>query len=293
MFCEKCGAQIPDGSKFCTACGAPLAAAPTSVAPVAPASEPVSAPSEANTNTAENAAPTPVNVEAIFDNEPKPQMGGQPQFIGQSQFNGQPQMGGQPQLNGQPQFNGQPQMGGQPVYGQPQMGGQPVYGQPPVNPNDPKHSTLSLVLGIVSIIMAFPLAWAFGIPAGVLAIVAGVIGLILSIGVRKASMNQKGTGALVCNIVGLILGVICSVCCLGCGATSCGVGYFGCVGTCIQAKHAINNAYDDLSDIQNYIDNLDNYGDFDFDDYDFDDYDMDDFENSLDELNDLLNQLGN
>lgn len=28
MFCEKCGTQLPDGSAFCTACGAQLNAAP-------------------------------------------------------------------------------------------------------------------------------------------------------------------------------------------------------------------------------------------------------------------------
>ncbi len=36
MFCEHCGSQIPDGSKFCTECGSPVSA------PEAPAPEPVS-----------------------------------------------------------------------------------------------------------------------------------------------------------------------------------------------------------------------------------------------------------
>ena len=41
-FCTHCGAQIPDGAKFCTSCGAPVAAAPAArPAPqAAPAAQP-------------------------------------------------------------------------------------------------------------------------------------------------------------------------------------------------------------------------------------------------------------
>lgn len=44
MFCTNCGAQVPDGSKFCTHCGSPIAAAPAPApapVPPAPAPEPV------------------------------------------------------------------------------------------------------------------------------------------------------------------------------------------------------------------------------------------------------------
>lgn len=41
MFCTNCGAQVPDGSKFCTHCGSPIAAAPAPApAPVPPAPVP-------------------------------------------------------------------------------------------------------------------------------------------------------------------------------------------------------------------------------------------------------------
>ena len=41
MFCTNCGAQVPDGSKFCTHCGSPIAAAPAPApAPVPPAPTP-------------------------------------------------------------------------------------------------------------------------------------------------------------------------------------------------------------------------------------------------------------
>lgn len=75
MLCTNCGAQVPDGSKFCTHCGSPIAAAPAPAPapePPAPAPEPVvpSAPEPAPvpepvaTPASEPAAvpvPTPVN----------------------------------------------------------------------------------------------------------------------------------------------------------------------------------------------------------------------------------------
>lgn len=53
MFCTNCGAQVPDGSKFCTSCGSPIAAAPAPApapvpsAPEPPAPEPVVTPAPA------------------------------------------------------------------------------------------------------------------------------------------------------------------------------------------------------------------------------------------------------
>ena len=43
-FCTKCGAQVPDGSTFCTACGATLAAAAPAPAPVPQQAAPAPAP---------------------------------------------------------------------------------------------------------------------------------------------------------------------------------------------------------------------------------------------------------
>lgn len=37
MFCEQCGAPIPEGAKFCEECGAPV---PQEAAPVAPVAQP-------------------------------------------------------------------------------------------------------------------------------------------------------------------------------------------------------------------------------------------------------------
>ena len=44
-FCPRCGAQLPDGAKFCTSCGAPLAAAPA--ANPAPQAAPAAQPTQA------------------------------------------------------------------------------------------------------------------------------------------------------------------------------------------------------------------------------------------------------
>lgn len=41
MFCEQCGAPIPEGAKFCEECGAPV---PQEAAPVAPVAQPAPRP---------------------------------------------------------------------------------------------------------------------------------------------------------------------------------------------------------------------------------------------------------
>ncbi|WP_455137241.1 zinc ribbon domain-containing protein [Thermophilibacter sp.] len=47
MFCPNCGAQVPDGSKFCTSCGSTLGAAAPAPAPApAPTPAPAPAPSD-------------------------------------------------------------------------------------------------------------------------------------------------------------------------------------------------------------------------------------------------------
>jgi hypothetical protein len=49
-FCTRCGAQIPDGAKFCTSCGAPVAA---------PAANPTPRPASRPAQTAPRATTTP------------------------------------------------------------------------------------------------------------------------------------------------------------------------------------------------------------------------------------------
>lgn len=55
MFCNKCGAQIPDGTKFCNKCGAPVGGANP-----APANGPAATPAPANNAAPANGAVPPV-----------------------------------------------------------------------------------------------------------------------------------------------------------------------------------------------------------------------------------------
>lgn len=110
MFCLNCGEQLPEGTKFCTKCGAPVASQP--------------APSAVDLNKEMQSVPQPsqpfgASTQPMGQSDVQPQQpfGAQPQ-----QFGAQPQQfGAQPQ-----QFGAQPQQFGaqQPVYAA------PVYGQP-------------------------------------------------------------------------------------------------------------------------------------------------------------------
>lgn len=52
MFCPKCGTQNPDGSKFCSGCGQPLAPASQSASQPAPTSQPAPQPAAFATSRA-------------------------------------------------------------------------------------------------------------------------------------------------------------------------------------------------------------------------------------------------
>lgn len=116
MFCLNCGEQLPEGTKFCTKCGAPVASQP--------------APSAVDLNKEMQSVPQPsqpfgASTQPMGQSDVQPQQfGAQPQQFGAQpqQFGAQPQQfGAQPQ-----QFGAQPQQFGaqQPVYAA------PVYGQP-------------------------------------------------------------------------------------------------------------------------------------------------------------------
>ena len=74
MFCTNCGAQVPDGSKFCTHCGSPIAAAPAPApapVPSAPAPAPAPAPEPVATPAPEP-IPAPPMPEQAAAPEPAP-----------------------------------------------------------------------------------------------------------------------------------------------------------------------------------------------------------------------------
>ena len=76
MFCTNCGAQVPDGSKFCTHCGSPIAAAPAPApapVPSAPAPEPAPVPEPVATPApAPEPIPAPPMPEQVAAPEPAP-----------------------------------------------------------------------------------------------------------------------------------------------------------------------------------------------------------------------------
>lgn len=125
MFCLNCGEQLPEGTKFCTKCGAPVASQP--------------APSAVDLNKEMQSVPQPSQP---FGASTQPM--GQPDVQPQQPFGAQPQQfGAQPQQFGaQPQqFGAQPQQFGaqQPVYAA------PVYGQPVVKK---KLRVVPVVIGV-------------------------------------------------------------------------------------------------------------------------------------------------
>lgn len=185
MYCESCGAFVPDGQKFCASCGAAIgtpsaypASAPTPVAAV-----PVAAP-----------APSPA-----------PQPMAQPQ---QAQPIYQQPVYQQPQpIYQQPQYQAptyqQPVAVAQPVYAQ------PVYTQPVVVAQQPapaKRGNGMATAGLVFGILAFVFSWIPGLYYGF-----GLLGLIFSIvGIckKKAPGKGKAIAGLILAVLGVIAGIV-------------------------------------------------------------------------------------
>lgn len=116
MICEKCKATLPDGSKFCTECGARLDGPPAEQ----PASPQAKKPEPTQTVSQPGAQPNP----EVQPQNQNPQNVNQPPYAGQ--YAQRPAA--------QPQYGGAQPNGPQPHYGQPngqygQQYGQPANGQ--------------------------------------------------------------------------------------------------------------------------------------------------------------------
>ncbi|MCQ2519107.1 MAG: zinc-ribbon domain-containing protein [Lachnospiraceae bacterium] len=274
MFCENCGAQIPDGSKFCTSCGASVGNANTSLFenaikvdapdPVAPIASPAGEAFGETSPVEETPVVTPADTFPGI--EPVP-----------SSADNNPFQNSAYQANTYSEASSAYQN----TYSTVNAGS---YQAPPVQPapyapaDAVKNETPALVLGIFSIVIAVLGCIFFGVIGGAIAIALGIWGIVLSISVRKSTFNQKGTGAFVCSIIGIVLGALFS---LGCSLCTCGTGCYGCVGTCSAlsgtAKGAYN-IYQDVNDIYNGGSGM----------YD----NLQDLEESLEGLEDILNSLG-
>ena len=183
MFCNQCGAKLPDGVKFCTVCGAPIAGA---AAPSAPVKEdnavnyrPV-APQPTPTQTAQPAAPQqpvkaaqPQSAAPVYGAaQPQPQPQARPvaQQPAAAPVYGAAQQGAYTPPQGQSRTvppQGQPNGYAQPGYPQPQPGyAQPQQGaygygsQPPyaAPPKKKSHAALIVVLAILGVIVLLAVA---------------------------------------------------------------------------------------------------------------------------------------
>ena len=163
MFCLKCGAELPDGVKFCTNCGAPTAQSIPAAPPAAPA------PPEQPTQGFAPAAPsyqqtqppqTPPYPTQQYPGQNPYQMPRQGQYqVPQAPQYQQPQNQQAPQYQ-QPQYQQAPQYQ-QPQYQQPQYQ-QPQYQQAPqgrYQPQPPKakKSKKGLVIGIIAALLVVAL----------------------------------------------------------------------------------------------------------------------------------------
>ena len=70
---------------------------------------------------------------------------------------------------------------------------------------------IALVVGILSIVVAFVYVW--------IGLVLGIAGIIISAKARKQSQTKMATAGFVCSIIGLALSAVFLVCALACAAT--------------------------------------------------------------------------
>lgn len=91
-------------------------------------------------------------------------------------------------------------------------------------------STASLVLGVLSLILATAGVPFFGVIVAIAGLIMGIVGIVLAIKTKKLTGDEKGTGAFVCSLLGIIFGAVFGVTCGFCGACTCGMGTFGCIG---------------------------------------------------------------
>lgn len=188
ITCETCGELLPDGTQFCSRCGAHVGnPAPT---------EPIEVPTD---------TPYPETPPAPDTN---PYVQGNDTAYNQQQTYQQPAYQ-QPTPPPQPPYQDPyaQQNAGQQAYGQ-----QPYYPQPQPNKTDGK-AVVSLILGILSISAScsYGLGLIFGIP-----------GLILAMLSRKSTQQQQqpygasnsgnsnglATAGMICSIIGTVLSAI-------------------------------------------------------------------------------------
>lgn len=181
MFCKNCGAENPDGAKFCRKCGAPLTAADSGAG------------NENSTAGGEGWSSS----DDIWNQDQNAAGQGQSADSSGQQDSG---YGQNPEGSAQQDYDYFSQQG-QNQYSN--GGGQPAGGSGGGDQKNPGSTmaVVSLVLGIVGIVLCC-------IP--VLGLIIGVVGLIFAILAKKKNGNKSGvrTGGLICSIIATVIGVI-------------------------------------------------------------------------------------
>lgn len=83
-------------------------------------------------------------------------------------------------------------------------------------------ATISLILGIVSVV----LCWFFGLISGVLCLICGIVAIVLAVKGKKANIaagepTGMATAGLVLGIIGVVLSGLTVICAAACGAALC------------------------------------------------------------------------
>jgi len=81
----------------------------------------------------------------------------------------------------------------------------------------------SLVLGIISIVLAFIMPLFVGF-------VCGIVGIVLAVQARKKEKTGMATAGLVCSIIGTIFGAISVICVVACVGAAISAGFIDSLG---------------------------------------------------------------
>lgn len=191
ITCETCGELLPDGTQFCSRCGAHVG----NPAPTEPIEVPMDTPYP-ETPPAPDTNPYVQSNDTAYNQ----QQAYQQQTYQQPAYQ-QPVPPPQP-----PYQDPYAQSAGQQAYGQ-----QPYYPQPQPNKTDGK-AVVSLILGILSI--STSCSYGFGL-------IFGIPGLILAMLSRKSTQQQQpygvsnsgnsaglATAGMICSVIGTVLSAI-------------------------------------------------------------------------------------
>ena len=124
-------------------------------------------------------------------------------------------------------------------------------------------TTIAMILGVASIVIAAALGMFYGVIAATIALGLGIAAIVLGIVSKKAT--GRGLDAVICGVIGVVIAVIFEAGCISYGNKFADAGYkasYGCLGMCggaIELQHDEPDTYLDNTGAQNgYQKMLDN-----------------------------------